>query len=135
MPKQCRRFDEAIATIVACLKREYQRRNDVSPDDFPEPISAAVLMAADPVALTMQTIERNPVGTALRATVRDIGWRLWASGGTALMRKACDDVRSEIVRLGLDDSRMMHTLDHWFDGVGRGATHVGTDPMRGVWFA
>jgi len=32
-------------------------------------------------------------------------------------------------------SRMMHTLDHWFDGVGRGATHVGTDPMRGVWFA
>ena len=51
------------------------------------------------------------------------------------MRKACDDVRSEIVRLGLDDSRMMHTLDHWFDGVGRGATHVGTDPMRGVWFA
>ncbi len=103
MPERCRRFDENIATLVACLKREYQRRNDVSPDDFPEPISAAVLMAADPVALTMHTIERNPLGTALRATVRDIGWRLWASGGTALMCKACDDVRNEIVRLGLDD--------------------------------
>lgn len=57
----------------------------------------------------------DPVRSALRGKVREIGWRLWIGGGTDLMREVSDEVEDLCAGRGTFAGA---TLDRWWDGIG-----------------
>jgi hypothetical protein len=60
--------------------------------------------------VALNEVDRDPVRFALRASVREIGWHAYASGGLELMHKVSDLMEET----GVGGA----TLDKWWDGIG-----------------
>jgi hypothetical protein len=61
-------------------------------------------------ASALDQVERDPVRFALRASAREIGWRVYSHGGVELMQQVCG-LTEEAGGSGA-------ILDKWWDGIG-----------------
>jgi len=76
-----------------------------------------VYTAAELVAAPIEpSILRDPVGTALRLGIRNIGTILNAEGGSELMEAICDEVGSLPEFAGTSTPAVI--IDHAWDGIG-----------------
>ena len=75
-------------------------------------------------ATQVELLLEHPVRSALKGEVREIGWRVSATGGLAAMRALCEQVEAA---MGSDGEWAGNTLEAWWHRIG--------SPERGVWLA
>ena len=120
---------EAIADeLVLVVGEEHRRRERVQREKLNEPFTVpntAELMKS-PLPPRLKRVVANamtdPAFYALRAYVREIGWKLYAAGGTDAMRKVMESRRDVLDGLA-------SYVDHAWNGIG-----FERDP-RGMWLA
>jgi hypothetical protein len=74
----------------------------------------------------VEDLLRDPIRSALKGRVREIGWKLWIKGGTDLMTTVSDRVQDLCPEF---PSFAGSTLDKWWDEIG---VH---DDACGMWMA
>ena len=114
MPSQI--HPDEIAIVVLCLQhyREHKRAMRATPPTgMPLRFHAATGELPSPEAV-VESLLADPVRSALRGKVREIGQALMTRGGLSLMHAMADEVeKSDIPSAGA-------TLDKWWNGISNG---------------
>jgi hypothetical protein len=127
----------SVEILVLCLQRygEHRAAKHVAPSPLsPEPrpfteadreslagfLSVGAIWGTDVDALAgaldaLAGALSDPIRATLRLEVRDIGWRIFANGGTMEMHRIAD-----LVAEAMPDqpALVFSTLDKWWDGIG-----------------
>jgi hypothetical protein len=72
----------------------------------------------------IQAAVENPLRQAIRSAIREIGWRLYAKGGTKAMRSADNELTQQGV-----DSRFLNVVDKAWNAIGF------DNDKRGTWWS
>ena len=90
--------EEESAALLAQLMEIYRQhfRRVAGDDTKPAKFSTlGELAGKSRFECIMIDIEADPVGAAFRGEIREIGWQLFVSGGTEMMRRAIEEMDSE----------------------------------------
>ena len=106
----------SVEMIVLCLRRygEHRTGREASRERLADFLSAGTILNRTEVDALTNTL-RDPVASSLQLRVRDIGWKLWANGGTKEMQRVAD-----LVAEAMPDhpELALSTLGKWWDGIG-----------------
>ena len=110
-----------VDLIVGCLER--YREHDAAPSlSGSLPItSPAEIVWPIPVGDQLASLLADPIRSALRGRVRDIGWRIFTRDGLSGMHAAMGEVEQAMPDC---PSWAGSTLDHWWNGIGSKAGGV-----------